>query len=95
MLNSESRKYFRSAVPMSGVSTADTLYINGNHLCLAKILAKKHNQSDEIVNNIDGLVDFLQKIPRDDLINFSYDIIKFVPNFFESLWGPVIEGFYH
>lgn len=88
ILSDESRKYFHSAIPMSGsVGSNWALSKQENHLDLAFKLAKDLNQT---ANSYDQLVDFLKLVPADEFHLFGLFFGK-KDDVFDITFAPVIE----
>lgn len=87
MLNSESRKYFKQILGLSGVAINWNGYVSGNHRCLIDKFALKHNRSTDIKE----VIEFLKHVPEEDLVHLSQTIYGQSVEI-NDLWWPIIEG---
>ncbi|XP_055308325.1 esterase B1-like [Sitodiplosis mosellana] len=87
ILSAESRKYFRNAIPMSGViDNYWAMSEKNDHVELAYKIAKDFGEPKD---TYDELVNFLMSAPADKLSEYS---LLVVPNIlFEIAFTPVIE----
>lgn len=88
MLSSESQKYFRSAIPMSG--TADCMWglsQDKHHLDVAYQIAKDFGEAK---NSYDDLVTFFKSVPADKLNKYS-TVIE-LNLMYKIQFGPIVEG---
>lgn len=89
VLSTESRKYIRNAIPMSG-STGNVwaLAKEKNNLELAFRIAKEINGKQ--LHTYDELVSFLKHVPANKLL--AYNEMKTDNDLVEIVFGPVIES---
>lgn len=88
VLNAESIKYFQRVIPMSGSAFNYNSYHVGDHRCLMFAMAKNASYT---VDNTYDLIEFLKKIPADQIEQYIQSIFSFLP--YPSLfWAPVIES---
>lgn len=90
VLNTDSRKYIRHSIPMSG-STANVWAMakEKNNLKLAFRMAKEIGGKE--LNSYDELVEFLKKVPAEKLIPYNGDFSP-IHDLVEIIFGPVVES---
>lgn len=91
VLSSESRKYFRNAILLSGTAMAPWAISNDkSHISNAYQMAE---DLGEPKNNLDELIEFLQSVPSEKIVRYGSSMVGFhrTLNF---KYAPVIERTY-
>lgn len=88
MLSSESRKYFRNAIPMSG-TIDDTWAMSDerDHFALMQRIVKDFDESKETPEE---LIEVLKTVPFEKFV--VYGALDFTPRTLKPELGPIIES---
>lgn len=89
VLSSESRKYFRNVICLSG-STDDFWAFNDNedHWNVAKTIVKDFNAPQY---SFIGIVEFIKSLPAEKINDYT-DLMSFFGKTLKTVFGPVIES---
>lgn len=90
MLSSESRKYFRRAVPLSGTAfNYWAISEQNDHSALAHTIAKELGEPKQ---SIEQLVDFFKEVPSKNIVNYGSLFIDEARRAGHGAFIPVIES---
>lgn len=90
LLNEESRQYFIRMIALSATAQTDYGYIDGDHRCLIRIMAKHYNKS--IGDSLDELIEFMKHVTKQQIIDFQDIIGDYQENMMRFVNGVVIES---
>ena len=91
MLNERSNEYFTKTLAMSGTGISFYSYVEGDHRCLIREFAARHNVS--IGDNVEELIQFMKDASEKDIIEFVAELhTHHEPTVLSVEWWPIIEG---